>query len=386
MKFRLPWTFNKPETPKTSKGSVHTFSTHGLSLQDLKYDYSKPLINDLANKKWIPFGIDNLYPYVLLEMYASSPFHSSIVDYKSNVLAGAGVKIDMKGESFESKMNRAKLEALFTPDFLNMFVKQYIINGRVCLRVNRTERKNISVKIEGSEKIRISNPDFREGYWYSKDWRRRQATQEFIAAYNKFGDENIQLKVFQTLSPGQDYYAIPNYASAANWIWLDGQIAYFQKQNIENSINPSAIIKLFKNFTNPEDEQEYVNGLTSSFASARNAGKVMVFVTDDPTTAPEITIAEPNKLDRAFAGVQTNIINNVAYAHIINPALMGVAVSGKLGATQELIDSYSLFNSVYVKPTQQVISSYLTEIAHMMNIDAKVTLINNVSLDLKILH
>lgn len=379
---RTSFSSEKP-IKNTSKNTMMSFNTNassGLFTDDNKYDYSKPYINESANSRWVPFGEDNLYPYILLDMYNSSPFHSAIIDFKTKVILSGDLIIEGKTDSLEDKLKIEKLKLKFNRDFLERFTKEYLIHNRISFFVNNS--KDIrTTELVGSEKVRSASDNFGKiGYFYSKDWRKRRGRnkEEFIPAYDAYNNkEALQIKVFQTLSPGQDVYAIPSYSSAGNWIWLDGQIAFFQKQNIENSINPSAIIKLYKNFANDEDERDFIDGLTSSFAGAREAGKVMVFVTDDKETAPDIEIAEPNKLDKAFAGVQTNIISNVAYSHLINPSLMGIATAGKLGATQELIDAFNIFNNVYVKPMQRVLSQYLTELARIQGIKVSIKLTNN---------
>lgn len=369
--------------PESKGKERHLSFNREIGWENPKYDYSKPYVNAFGNRQYVLFGEDNLYPYILLDMYQSSPFHASIIDYKANTILAAGIEIHLPTNTLEEKITKSKIEQKLNEDFLLLFVKQYLIHQRIALDVKKNSDGTVSdFHIIGSEKVREANPDFEndKGYFYNRDWRKRRGgmKEEFIPSYDPFNKkESRQIRVFQSLSPGQDVYAIPSYATAANWIWLDGQIAFFQKQNIENSINPSAVIKLYKNFANPEDEEAYINGLTDSFSSARNAGKVMVFVSDSKETAPDITIADANKLDTAFAGVQTNIVSNVAYAHQINPALMGVATAGKLGATQELIDSYTIFNNVYIKPTQRILSNYLTQVCKMMGVDAKVTIKNN---------
>lgn len=370
------------EAPVAKQQSKVLSFSRDLDFKAPKYDYSKPYVNEYTNNRWIPFGEDNLYPYILLDMYQSSPFHAAILDFKTKVLLSGDLVVEGGGTTLEDKLAVEKLKMMFNRDFLEQFVKEYLIHQRLNFFVTR-KGNTATVEMVGSEKIRVANYDHSsggKGYFFSKDWRKRRGSgkEEFIPSYDPFNKKEVsQLKCFQTLSPGQDIYAIPTYSSAANWIWLDGQIAFFQKQNIENSINPSAVIKLFKNFANPEEEEAFVRGLTDSFAGARSAGKVMVFVSDDPSTAPQIDIAEPNKLDRAFAGVQTNIVSNVAYAHLINPSLMGIATAGKLGQTQELMDAFTIFNNVWVKPIQRTLSDYLTEIAKIKGVNVKVKLTNN---------
>ena len=181
--------------------------------------------------------------------------------------------------------------------------------------------------------------------------------------YSKFNKtEKEQIKVYQILTPGVEVYSIPSYSSAGNWIWLDGQISLFQKQNLENSINPSAIIKIYENPGNKEEKEKFIQDLQTSFASARNAGKVLTFFSDGKELAPDVTIADANKLDKSFAATQENIIRNVSYSHTTNPMLMGIVTAGSLGNTEELNTAFKMFNNIYLKGTQSLLEDYLNDI------------------------
>lgn len=388
-KFNL-FNFNRSskqeQVPVNKGGKVQHFSSGNstqFGLDAPKYDYSKPYINETSNSRWVPFGEDNLYPYILLDMYQSSPFHSAVIEYKTRVLLSGGLEITGPSSTLEEKLALEKVKLQLNKDYIERLTKEYLIHQRLCFFVKHTSDTKSHVELIGAEKVRNTNPDKIDsnGYFVSKDWRKRRGSgiEKYYPAYDRFAkDEDIQVKVFQSTSPGQDVYAIPSYSTAANWIWLDGQIAFFQKQNMENSINPSAIIKLYQTFASDEEERDFVHGLQNNFASARNTGKTMVFVANSKETAPDIEIMEANKLDRAFSLVQTNIVSNVAYAHLINPVLMGIQTSGKLGVTQELLDSFLIFNNIYIKPIQEKMSEYLTELIKIQGYkDIKVKLINN---------
>jgi len=107
-------------------------------------------------------------------------------------------------------------------------------------------------------------------------------------------------------------------------------------------------------------------------AGARNAGKVVVLTSKDRETAPDISMMDANKLDEAFADVQTSIVNNIAYAHQISPVVMGVATSGKLGATSEILDSFAIFSNTKLKAVVIEVEEILNTVAQLYNVDANV--------------
>lgn len=329
-------------------------------------DFAKPEVNLWMGREYVPFGIDNKYPYALLDFYHGSAFHRAIMEFKTRTIMADGIQISMKADSFDNKLRVEKLHTILSKSFFKRFIQEYLIHERVYVKIQK-KNKQISNKvlIVPAESVRTANTHrgYEDGFWLN-DWRRGYNNKQFIYRFDKFDTTNqYQLIEYQELTPGFDVYAVPGYTAAADWIWLDSQIAYFQKQNMQNSLNPSAIIKLYEKFANTEQEQAYVENLKASFTTARNAGKVMTFVSKGKDLAPDITIAEPNKLDKSFAAAQENIVKNVARAHLINPALMGIESAGKLGNSNELNESFSLFNKVWLASNQDLVESYLQDLA-----------------------
>lgn len=318
-------------------------------------DLSQPFIRARAGQDFIPFGVDNLYPYNLLELYHKSPFHSAVMEYKASLLLKEDlIYLSESKSDLENKIQIEKLKLKFNKDFLYSFILEYLIHHRVSLDI---KDKSIT-RIIPAEEIRF-NQDM-SLYTIVDDWRISRVKEEKKAYQHKTGTGVL---TYQRLTKGFKYYAIPTYSKASNWMYLDGEMSLFQKQNINNSINPSAIIKIYQTFDNEEKKKKFIDGLTHAFAGARNAGKALVLTAKSKELAPDIEIADANKLDKAFVAVQESIIKNISYAHLTNPSLMGISTGGKLGATQELQDAFKLFKISTLIPLMEVLEDYLTNLA-----------------------
>lgn len=356
--------FWKDEPTKAPSG-VYSFNRE-IQWMGKDTDYTQPYINKFNQVPWVNFGADNLYPYSLIDMFKSSPFHSAIIDFKSKAVIADGIEVLVKGDSLESKILKGKIEEFLNRTFVTRVIEEYLIHNRNTFMITKTSGRHY-IELVGAEKVR-SNAQINK-FYVSEDWRLRRSTHRDIPAWDKHSEEETQLLQFQILAPGQEVYTIPKYSSASNWIILDANIAYFQKQNIENSLNPSAIITLFERFANREEEKEFVEGLKRSYAGARNAGKVMVITGKSKETAPDVKVADANKLDTAFAETQENIIRNVSYAHCVNPALMGISTAGQLGQTQELNTAYQIFNQIWLSTTQDIIEEILNKVVKIAGFD-----------------
>ena len=337
------------------------------------YDLSQPRIDINARGAFVPFGSDNLYPQHLIDMYYSSPFHSSILKFTSDILMASDIEVDIKGkDGLEKDLQLTRLKRKMSPKFIRQVALETLIHNRNTFLVHKTNGTVKNVEVIGAEKVRTATN--KKGYLINEDWQYASRKEKFITKLNHANKEGgvTELLQLQQDSPGQRIYSLPQYVSASNWIWLDSQVSYFQKQNIQNSINPSAIIKIYKQFANKDDKQKYISSLQQSMAGARNAGKVVVLTSKDKETAPDISMMDANKLDEAFADVQTSIVNNIAYAHQISPVVMGVATSGKLGATSEILDSFAIFSNTKLKAVVIEVEEILNTVAQLYNVDANV--------------
>jgi hypothetical protein len=123
-----------------------------------KGNLTLPVVDPRYNANmWQNFGVDNLYPEMLNQMYYSSPLHGAIVDFKTNAVIGGGfaLKTDLlttveKLElyTFERKINLKHIVKAIT--------KQLIIHNRVYFKICYGPNKKITKIINISpEKVRV---------------------------------------------------------------------------------------------------------------------------------------------------------------------------------------------------------------------------------------
>lgn len=366
------WKFwETPQPVKTPKNTYHSFTRPTSWNDEPDYNLSAPVIDRRRGRSFLPFGEDNHYPHLLLSMYHGSPFHAALLNFKTRAVIADGLEIKMNKVkmTLEDEITLGKAKTKLNRAFFKRFIQEFLIHERVYIDIDRKGDKGNNFKITPAEYVRVSVEEDSKIFYVNPDWMMGRYNEIYeIVAYDKYNtkDKN-QLLEFQSIKPGFDGYAIPEYASANNWIWLDSEIAFFQKQNIANSINPSAVIKFYQDIANKEEKTEFIHNLKTSFTSAQNAGKIMVFFSNSKEESPDIILSEPNKLDKAFAGTQENIIKNVSYAHLVNPVLMGVATEGKLGSTNEINEAFALFQTIWLEDTQDTIEDYLNELVRIID-------------------
>lgn len=360
--FGLEFGSNKKETPKSNPQAFSTpfYPIRGGNL-------SAPYVNRYYTlQNIVQFGTDNLYPQLLNQLYFQSPMTSACIDFITNAIIGGGwewkdenvtgvQKIEQEAFSRKNKLN--KLSKILTRD--------YVIHRRVCVVVHKKEGK--LVKLERLDPSTIRHNYSVDKFMYSSDWSRGMVDTIEYPRYYKGCAYEKSLYLYQDNSPGQDTYAIPAYNSVLNWCYLDSDYSYFHKSNLQNGIFPSLAIRRPKEFSSL-DEMETFKRQIQTKTGPENGGRVVVLTGNGFDDCPEIVGINSNSNDKAFEWTSKELKENIAIGFKINPAIMGVKVSGQLGATTEIKDSYTIFEKNVVIPERDTIEEILNDIIDMTDI------------------
>lgn len=363
---------SKPKGPEVVEG-YQSFSTPFLPVG--RGNLTLPYVNGrYVQESWVRFGEGNLYPELLNQIYYSSPLHGAIVDFKTNAVIGGGFnlmtdkltpqeKLDMF--SFEKKANLKHTVKAVT--------KQLIIHNRVYFKLYFGEKRKL-IKIENvsPEKVRIS--PCRKKYYLSDDWSTRIDT-EVIKPYHITCTDDVQLYCYEIKSVGQDYYPLPTYTSALNFAFLSGELSYFAKSNIQNSIFPSFAM-MFPKRPQSEEEKHMIKDTIDRLKGAQNAGKAVAFFANSQDQLPKIESLPTNSNDKMFQEASGLNTEQICFAHTIDPILMGVRTTGALGSGSDIKQAYVIFEKNVVMELRQQIEVIFNEILTIARIPAEFT-INN---------
>jgi len=355
-------------------GGYQAFSTPFLKVG--KGDLSLPYVNPRLNVgNYVRFGSDNLYPQLLNQMYYTSPLHGAVVDFKTNATVGGGYELQYSATAspmekvdiyaFEKRMNLKKI--------LPAVTKEKIIHGRVYfhLRFNQTGTL-IFCKHIAADKVRKNATN--DLYYICDDWS-TQINIQTIKPY-RFNTKDLEfLYCYEDYSVGQDVYTLPQYSSCMNWAFLDGEMSYLQKSNIQNSIFPSFAMMFPKKPQN-EEEKNSIKTTIDRAKGATNAGKAIAFFANNKESLPTIEAIPTNSNDNLFQVTTESIDSKICQAHIIDPILMGIRVSGKLGSGSDIKQSYVIFEKNSIIPLRNSVEEIFNEILAICNINAKLV-INN---------
>lgn len=341
--------FKKEESVQIVDTGYQSFSTPFLKVPSS--NLSLPFIDErYQSRGYVPFGEDNLYPQYLNQMYYTSPLHSAITNYKVNAVCGGGY--DMLDDGLTAK---EKVDAYFvdkkiqTRKYLKPVLLDIIIHGRVYFIVTIKSGKAVKYERVGAEKVRV-NKD-KSVYSVNSDWQYVAKIETYLP-YRKGCADGVYMYCYENICLGQDIYPIPSYTSAMNWIFLDGEMSYLHKANIQNSVFPSFAMLFPKKPQSPE-EQQLIKDTINKMKGAENAGKAVAFFANNKESLPELVTVPTNSNDNLFIQTDGRIDEKICQAHEIDPLIMGIRVSGKLGSGMELEQSYQTFEKNQIMPLRE---------------------------------
>lgn len=335
-------------------------------------DLAAPYIRSYGSERFVRFGHDNLYPQLINQMYFKSPLHGAIINFKASAVLGGGfdlVSLDQSGEqkvkeyTFVKKNNFKKM--------MRQANKDLIMHGRGCFIIDPTN-KDVKITRVGPEKVR--NNWNKTLYTVSDDWSRSINMIDY-PPYNPTIKVPSMFVYEIDGDAGQDYYPLPQYISASNWFFVDGEMSYLQKANILNSIFASFILTFGKK---PKSDVEVaqIKNTVDALKGAQNGGKIAVFAADIPEELPNLIPVPTSDNPKLFLETMEAIQLNIAFAHSMDPLLMGVRVSGKLGSGAELPMVYQIFEKLQVMPLREMLTDIGDELLAIAGVDSKM-IINN---------
>lgn len=365
----------KKESVQVVEGNNYqAFSTPFLKVGE--GNLSLPYVNPRQQVNgYIRFGSDNLYPQLLNQMYFTSPLHGAIVDYKTNAAVGGGFELTISKDAtamekvdvytFDKRVNLKKMIPVVTKDV--------IIHNRVYFYLCFNQIGDvIKIKHIGAEKVRRDK--YGENYFICDDWN-SQIDIKTIKPYKWGTNQRECLYVWESHSVGQDVYPLPQYSSAMNWAFLDGEMSYLQKSNIINSIFPSFAM-MFPKKPQSEEEKVAIKNTIDKAKGAQNGGKAIAFFANNQESLPKIESIPTNSNDNLFQNTTESIDSKICQAHIIDPILMGIRVSGKLGSGSDIKQAYIIFEKNTIIPLRGIIEEIFNDLMEICQVKATLT-INN---------
>ena len=323
---------------------------------------SLPVIDDryTQGQGYVPFGSSNDFPQLLDQLYYTSPLHAAVIDFKANAAIGGGYEFNFKKSSLKDQVElKAFLKFMdFEESIGESITKNYLLHRRLHFKV--WVKNGVVTKAEQVNPSKVRKNKDASCYFISDHWEYLTDVKT-ILPYRRDSKDGCYLWSYEVKSVGQDVYSLPSYSTANNWIFLDGEMSYLHKSNILNAVFPSFVM-FFPKKPQSEEEKQMIKDSISNLKGAENTGKAAAFFANNPESLPKIEALPTNNNDQLFNQTTESIENKICQAHTIDPILMGIRVSGKLGSGTDIKQAYTIFEKNVVKPLRKDIEKIVNNL------------------------
>ena len=316
---------------------------------------SKPVGNDIMVK----FGMDNLYPSFLLNLYHQCPIHHSIIDTKAAYIIGDGLKIKGGGDlNFKPNVSES------LDEFIDKIVKDYLIHNSFAIEVqyNNLTFKDKPLAFFHTPVHSLRTNREKDMFWYSEDWKTRR--KEFI--YDRWNPNNqdAKSKIFWCdgyIPSINRVYMEPDYTACIESIVTDMSIRNFNRNNIVGNFSPSKVITYYVGENVSAVTQDRIKTQLDKYFSG-SGEKYMVVFANPNQEKMKVENIDSNTWDRAYEVTRASVKDEIYEGHSISASLLGKETAGKLGNVQELEMNYEIFKANYVQNKRNQITSALSQL------------------------
>jgi hypothetical protein len=346
----------------------------GLHIQEFNAAYVPQFQEVIKNKPWVFYGDDNMFPNHLLTNYQYSPITRACANATMYGVKGKDLIVKEGDPNAIGMANRS--ETLY--EVYEKCVVDRIIFGGFALNIVKSNDGGIAeIYHTDFSRLRAGKEDMFgnvDTYFYSVDWKGTQINPQKwkpveLPAFNMVSEDAPSMIYYvKKYQPMMSYYPAPDWIASLTTSQLDIEIRNFHLNNTQNSMMPSMSVSFTNGVPSEEERDILMRQLESKYTSTNNAGKIFLFFSENPETAPIIAPIPNNASDAWYSQMAPQIDQTILTAWgISSPMLLGIKTSGQLGGRAEMLDAYNLFLQTRIIPIQEDMLKTFEKILFLKN-------------------
>jgi hypothetical protein len=323
-----------------------------------------PKFLEKKNKNIVWFGVDNMYPYELIDLYNDSSTHNAIINGKVGYTVGNG----LEGGDLETKkwLSQANIDQDWTSLMKSLSLDYEIFNGyaievirtKVGNQYHHIDFANIRVGLDGSIQ-------------YADDWitdkglKNSKPHIQYLERYNPRDLEQKRGVIYHVdYRPNLKYYPLPVYVGSLAEIKTDVQIGDYWLNEVENGFVGGTLIQHNNGVPETKEEAEkFEKAFQEKFGKATGT-KIVHLFSPAKDNSSEITSLNGNDLHERYIEMSKRVKESIFIGHrVTNPILFGVKEEGQLGARNELDLAYEIFTNTYIAERQNTLLRTIKKLA-----------------------
>lgn len=342
------------------KKEIQTCAVINLSMADDSLAYPKLVLNRAG---WVSFGAKNLFPQEVINYNSKSPVNASIIESTVTYICGKGIRdTEVNADKYVGVPNANES----WDDLIEKVAKDYKTFGGFYWQV---------IVNNGSTTVSLFHQDFSQvrigeitetgktvTFRISKDWTKISGKNKPLelpvwpGSVDKAQKGVAYLFYHWDYTPGLNFYCVPGYYPAMEYIKADGTLGQFYNNSIDNGFTPSVVINMP---SNPSEEKKaaFQKQMEDAFAGAKGASSIVILWGESDSVKPGITPFSASANADIYNNVEGIVFQKIVSAHrLSSPTLAGVSGSGNLsGNAAEIIDAYVLYNYTVIEKLRRKI-------------------------------
>jgi hypothetical protein len=323
-----------------------------------------PKFLEKKNQNIVYFGVDNIYPFELIDLYNDSSTHNAIINGKVGYTVGNGLyseDLEVKkwlsfaniDEDWTSLLKRISLDY----ELFNGYAIEVIKTG-VGNQYHHIDFANIRVGLDG-------------GLQYSDEWitdkglRNGKPKIQYLDRYNPKDQEQKRGIIYHVdYRPNLKYYPLPVYVGSLAEIKTDVQIGDYWLNEVKNGFVGGTLIQHNNGVPETQAEaKEFEETFQDKFGKATGTKIVHLFA-PSKENGSEISNLNGNDLHERYLEMSNRVKESIFIGHrVTNPILFGVKEAGQLGARNELDLAYEIFTNTYIAERQNTLLRTIKKLA-----------------------
>lgn len=325
-----------------------------------------PLFLEKKSKNLVYFGIDNLYPFELIDLYNDSSTHNAIINGKVGYTVGNG--LDSEDLNVKKWLSFANIDEDWTSLMKRLSLDYELFNG-YAIEVIKTASGNQYHHLDFANIRLTPNGNIK----YSDEWiteTRTRNSKPFIQDLERYDPKNPKQKrgvIYHVdYRPNLKYYPLPVYVGSLAEIKTDVQIGDYWLNEVKNGFVGGTLIQHNNGVPETDEEsKDFEKAFQEKFGKTTGTKIVHLFSPSKDHTS-EITNLNGNDLHERYLEMSNRVKESIFIGHrVTNPILFGVKEAGQMGARNELDLAYEIFTNTYIAERQNTLLRTIKKLAFL---------------------
>ena len=323
-----------------------------------------PKFLEKTNQNIVYFGVNNIYPFELIDLYNDSSTHNAIINGKVGYTVGNG----LHSEDLETKkwLSFANIDEDWTSLLKRLSLDYELFNG-YAIEVIRTGVGNQYHHIDFAN-IRVGLDG---GIQYSDNWITDKGTRnskpdiQYLERYNPKDQEQKRGVIYHVdYRPNLKYYPLPVYVGSLAEIKTDVQIGDYWLNEVRSGFVGGTLIQHNNGVPQSDEEAKaFEEAFQDKFGKATGT-KIVHLFSPSKDNSSEISNLNGNDLHERYLEMSNRVKESIFIGHrVTNPILFGVKEAGQLGARNELDLAYEIFTNTYIAERQNTLLRTIKKLA-----------------------